>query len=214
MKDLFPSPVRRHPARRSLIALVLAGSSLLGGCAPLLFGGALVGGSLLAADRRTSGAQLDDQAIEVKARNRVREVIGEQGHVSVTSYNRVVLLTGEVPAEADRKAIGLTVGQIENVRSVVNELVASGASSWTGRSSDSLLTGRVKSALLASDNALASHVKVVTERGTVYLMGRVVEAEAQRATEIARSVSGVQKVVRVFEMIGEADLPKAPAAAR
>lgn len=211
MNTAVSSAPNRRQARHSLLAVLLAGCTLIAGCAPLLLGGAVVGGSMLAADRRTSGAQVDDQAIEVKARNRARDIVGEQGHVSVTSYNRVVLLTGEVPSEAHKKSIESSIGQIENVRSVVNELVAGIVSSWTGRSSDALLTGRVKSALLAANNALASQVKVVSERGTVYMMGRVTEPEAQRATDIARAVTGVQKVVRVFEVIGEAELQNAPA---
>lgn len=204
--------MRRIPSlRRRLRTAVplLAAVTLLAGCAPLLVGGALVGGGLMATDRRTSGAQIDDQSIEVKARNRVRDILGERGHVDVTSYNRIVLITGEVPTEAEKAAIGRSVGQIENVRSVVNELAVGLASAWTGRSADALLTTRVKSALVAADNAIATQIKVVSERGTVYLMGRVSEPEAQRATDIARAVSGVQKVVRVFELIGEAELPKA-----
>lgn len=201
-------------SRRSLrpVLPLLAALTLLAGCAPLLVGGALVGGGLMASDRRTSGAQIDDQSIEVKARNRVRDILGERGHVDVTSYNRIALITGEVPTEADKAAIGRSVGQIENVRSVVNELAVGLASAWTGRSADALLTTRVKSALVAADNAIATQIKVVSERGTVYLMGRVSEPEAQRATDIARAVSGVQKVVRVFELIGEAELPKPPQA--
>ncbi len=213
MKHHPPLCNRARSTRGALLASSLAALILTTGCAPVLLGGALLGGGLVASDRRTSGAQLDDQAIEVKARNRVRDVVGEQGNVGVTSYNRILLVTGEVPTDADKAAIDSSLRQIENVRSLVNELVAGLASSWTGRSSDVLLTTRVKSAVLAADNALASHIKVVSERGTVYLMGRVSEPEAQRATDIARAVSDVQKVVRVFELIGEAELPKAGAGA-
>ncbi len=213
MKHFPPFCNGARSTRGALLAASLAALMLTTGCAPLLLGGALVGGGLMASDRRTSGAQLDDQAIEVKARNRVRDVIGEQGYVGVTSYNRILLITGEVPTDADKAAIESSLRQIENVRSVVNELAAGFVSSWSGRSTDALLTTRVKSAVLAADNALASHIKVVSERGTVFLMGRVSEPEAQRATDIARAVTGVQKVVRVFELIGEAELPKAEAGA-
>ena len=193
---------------RSLAAALLAGTTLLGGCAPLLMGGAVVGGSLLAIDRRTSGAQIDDQAIEVKSKNRIRTLLADRGHVDVVSYNRIVLITGEVPTEADKAAVGQAVGQVENVRSLVNELVASGASSWTGRSADAILTGRVKASLLDAGDALGNHVKVVCERGIVYLMGRVSASEADRASDVVRAIRGVQKVVRVFEVVSEDELPK------
>ncbi|HEY2978605.1 MAG TPA: BON domain-containing protein [Burkholderiaceae bacterium] len=177
----------------------------LGGCA-LAVGGAMVGGTMVAIDRRTTGAQLEDQTIESKASSRVRELVGDRGHVVVTSYNRTVLLTGEVPTEADRTAVEQAVQRIENVRSTVNELAVMPPSSLSTRSNDSFLTGKVKATFVDAKDLQANAFKVVTERGTVYLMGRVTEREATRATDLARTVSGVQKVVRVFDIVTEAEL--------
>jgi len=190
---------------RSIAAAILAVSAL-GACAPLLVGSAAVGSAMVVIDRRTSGAQLEDQAIELKAMNRAREVLGSRGHVSVTSYNRLVLLTGEVDNDADRSAVEQTIAKIENVRSIVNELAVIGASSLTSRSNDAILTGKVKATFVDAKDVEATAFKVVTERSVVYLMGRVTEAEANRASELARRVSGVQKVVRVFEAISDAEL--------
>ena len=177
----------------------------LGGCAALLVGGA-VGTAMVISDRRTPGVQLEDQSIELKAMNRVREAVGQRGHVNAVSYSRMVLLTGEVASEADRVAIEQTVSRIENVRSTVNELAVMGSSSLTARSNDTILTSKVKASFLDAKDLHANSVKVVTERATVYLLGRVSEREAARATELARGVSGVQKVVRVFEILTEAEL--------
>ncbi len=180
-------------------------SLLLGACAPLVVGTAVVGGSLVAIDRRTSGAQLEDQAIELKGAARVREV-ASLAHVNITSYNRVVLLTGEVPNDTDRQLLEQTVSRIENVRSVVNELVVAPASSLSARSSDAILSARVKASFVDARDLQAQAFKVVTERSVVHLLGRVTEREAQRAAEIARAIPGVQKVVRVFELISESEL--------
>jgi osmotically-inducible protein OsmY len=190
----------------TLVAAALAGGTLLAGCAPLLLGGAAVGTVLVANDRRTTGIQLEDQSIELKGRNRARDVVGDRGHVNVTSYNRIVLLTGEVPTEADRTRVEEAAKGIDNVRSVVNELAVMPSSSLTERANDGLLTSRVKASFVDAKDLDATAVKVVTERGVVHLMGRVTEAEAQRAAELARGVRGVQKVVRVFELISPEEL--------
>lgn len=194
--------------RRPLLLAALAASALttLSACAPLLIGGAMMGGTLMYTDRRTSGTQIEDQAIELKSGSRIGEVAGSRAHVNVTSYNRLVLLTGEAETEADKAAIEQAVQRVENVRSVVNEVAVMGASSLTGRSNDTILSGKVKASLLDAKDLMANAFKVVTERGTVYLMGRVTEREAARAADVARSVSGVQKVIRVFELISEAEL--------
>jgi osmotically-inducible protein OsmY len=160
----------------------------------------------VASDRRTSGTQLEDQSIELKSVVRVRDAVGERGHVNVVSYGRTVLLTGEVASEADRSAIEQAVAKIENVRSTVNELAVMGSSSLGARSNDTILTSKVKASYLDAKDLQGNAIKVVTERATVYLMGRVTEREANRATELARGVSGVQKVVRVFEILTEAEL--------
>lgn len=192
--------------RIAFVLSTIAAATALTACAPLLIGGAMVGGALMATDRRTSGAQVEDQAIELKAINRVREALGDRGHVSVTSYNRLVLLTGEVPAEADRVAVEQVLARVENVRSTVNDLAVMGNSSLTSRSNDTILTSKVKASFVDARDMLSNAFKVLTERGTVYLMGRVTEREAKRAADLARSISGVQKVVRVFEIVTEAEL--------
>lgn len=195
-------------ARRSLMALALAASALgsLSGCAPLIVGGAMVGGTLMYTDRRTSGAQVEDQAIELKAGNRAAELVGDRGRIGVTSYNRLVLLTGEAPTDADKAAVEQAVQRVENVRSVVNEIAVMGAASLTSRSNDAILSGKVKASLVDAKDLQANAFKVVTDRGIVYLMGRVTDREANRSAEVARSVSGVQKVVRVFEIVSESEL--------
>ena len=185
----------------------LTSLAALQGCAPLIMGGAMVGGALVATDRRTAGTQIEDEGIELKAGHRVR-ALGTQAHVNVTSYNRMALLTGEVPSEADKARIEQTVAGVENLRSVVNELVVAGNSSMTSRSNDTFLTSQVKASLLDAKDLTATSVKVVTERAVVYLLGLVTEREATRATTLASTVPGVQKVVRVFEVISEAELAR------
>jgi osmotically-inducible protein OsmY len=196
----------RISLRGAALIAALAASTLMSACAPLIVGGAMIGGTLMVTDRRTSGAQIEDQAIELKSMNRIRDVIGDRGHVSTTSYNRQVLLTGEIDSEADKTAVEQAVQKVENVKSTVNELGVIGASSLASRSSDAIVTSKVKASFVDSADISANVVKVITERGTVYLMGRVTEREATRATELARGVGGVQKVVRLFEIITEQEL--------
>jgi osmotically-inducible protein OsmY len=147
------------------------------------------------------GTQLEDQHHRAQGLARVRVLPG-RGHVNVTSYNRLVLMTGEVPTDADRQAVEQAVSRIENVRAVVNELAVMGASSSArrARSNDAILTSKVKAASSTPRTCRRRCIKVVTERGTVYLMGRVTEREANRATDVARCDHGVQKVVKVFEI--------------
>jgi osmotically-inducible protein OsmY len=174
-------------------------------CAPVMVGG-MVGGAMVASDRRTSGAQVEDEGIEMRSASAIRENFGSNVHANFTSYNRQVLITGEVPTARERQQIEQLIGRVENVRSVVNELAVGPASSIGDRSTDALITARVKAAMVDSEDVFASIYKVVTERGTVYLMGRVTQREANRATDIARGVSGVKRVVRVFEYITDAEL--------
>jgi osmotically-inducible protein OsmY len=191
-----------------LLSTVLVAASLAGAlsaCAPIVVGGAVVG-SLVATDRRTSGAQLEDEGIELRAASRIRDNLGERGHINVNSYNRRVLLTGEVPSAQDKQLVEQIVTRVDNVQLVVNELAVLGNTSLTQRSADTLVTGRIKAAMVDSRDLFANAYKVVTERGTTYLMGRVTQREADRATDIARSTPGVQKVVRVFEIITEDEL--------
>ena len=196
--------IRLHRfAAVSLSVLALAGT--LSACAPLVLGGAAVG-TMVAIDRRTSGAQLEDEGIELRAASALRQTVGERGHINVNSYNRQVLLTGEVASEADKQNAEQAVSRVENVRGVVNDLAVMGNSSLTQRSADTLTTGKVRASLVDDKLLTASAFRVVTERGTTYLMGLVTQREADRATAIARGVGGVQRVVRVFEMISEEDL--------
>lgn len=184
-------------------------SSLLSACVgPLLVGGAMVGGTLLAVDRRSSGAQLDDEAIELRAANQIRSNLGTRVRTSVTSYNRQVLLTGEVPNLQDKQRVEDVVKSVESVSSVVNELAVLNSPSLMDRSADTLLTGRVKAMLLDARDLQSNAFKIVTERNTVYLMGRVTQREADRATEVVRGTTGVQKVVRLLEIISEQELQK------
>jgi osmotically-inducible protein OsmY len=194
------------------LILATAAAALLTGaltaCVPLVLGGAAAGGSLVATDRRTSGAQLEDEGIELRASSRLRTALGERAHVNLTSYNRQVLLTGEVPTAQDKQLVEQIVSRVENVSSVVNELAVMGNTSLTNRSSDVLVTGRVKAALIDAPDLFANSFKVVTERGTTYLMGRVTQREADRGTAVVRSTPGVQKVVRILDIISEEELAR------
>ena len=192
-------------ALMALAAAAVVGS--LSACVPLVGGGAVVG-TLVVIDRRTSGTQLEDEGIEFRASNRIKEVIGDKGHVNVTSYNRQVLLTGEVPTAKDRELVEKAVAGVDNVRSVVNELAVMPNSTLTQRSNDTLITGKVKASFVDAKDISLNAFKIVTERNTVFLMGRVTPREVARATEIARGVGGVEKVVRVFEIISEDELAR------
>jgi osmotically-inducible protein OsmY len=195
------------PALRLTTALALAGVVVAGlsACAPLLVGGAVLGGGLVATDRRTTGIQIEDESIELRASSRVRE-LATLGQVSVTSYNRLVLLTGEVPGAAERAQVEQAVAKVENVRAVVNELVVAPNSSLSSRTADNALATKVKLTLVDAKDVQANAFKVVAERRVVYLMGRVTEREGQRGAELASQVSGVEKVVKVFDIVNEKDL--------
>ena len=197
----------KNPPLRLAAATLAAAAALgtLAGCAPLLVGGAMLGGTMMFVDRRTSGTQVEDQAIELKAASRVRE-LALPANVNVTSYNRLVLITGEVPREADKVAVEQVVTKVEAVRSVVNDLAIGEPSGVGSRASDSVISGKVKASFVDAKDLQAQAAKVVTERGVVYLMGRVTEREAARFADVARSVDGVRKVVRVFEILTEAEL--------
>jgi osmotically-inducible protein OsmY len=200
--------IRLSTALAAKLMLGAACAAALAGCAPLVIGGAAAGAALVASDRRTSGIQLEDEGIELRAGSRLREALGDSAHVNVTSYNRLVLLTGEVPNEQARQRAEEIVSRVENVRSIVNELGVMGVTTLTQRSADVLVTGKVKASLIDAADLQINAFKVLTERGTVYLMGRVTAREADKATQIARGVSGVQRVVRVFEPIGDDELKR------
>jgi osmotically-inducible protein OsmY len=192
---------------RNFLLAALLGASLLSGCAPLVVGGAVMTG-VVAVDRRTAGTQLEDEGIELKVATAINKELGDRVHLNVTSYNRRVLLSGEVRSEADRARATVLAQSQENVKDVINDLAMGAPSSLTQRTKDAVITGQVKAAFLDAKDLQSNAVKVVTERGVVYLMGRVTTREAQRATDIARGVSGVAKVVRVFEDISEDELKR------
>ncbi|MDN4056804.1 BON domain-containing protein [Massilia sp. YIM B02769] len=195
-------------ALKGSLTKVMLGAALLGalqGCVPLVMGGAALGAAATM-DRRTLGAQTEDKSITVKAEVQIPKIVGDAGHVNIASFNRKVLLTGEVRDEAMKAKVEAEVRRIENVVSVINELAIAGPSSYTSRSSDALITTNVKASLVEMKTISATSFKVVTERGTVYLMGRVTQREGDLGAKIAQSVSGVQRVVKIFEYITEEEL--------
>ena len=193
---------KRTPLVLALAAVSLAGA--LSACAPLVLGGAAVT-ALVAVDRRTSGAQIEDEAIELKGATRLRE-FGDRAHINITSYNRQVLLTGEVPTEQAKQHAEQIVSRIENVKGIVNELAVLPPSTLGQRSSDALITAKIKASFVDEKDLYVGAFRIVTERGVVYLMGRVTQHEADKATQLARTVSGVQRVVRIFEIISDEEL--------
>ena len=199
----------RFPGRLTVAVLSLAAAAAtLSACAPLAVGGAALTGAMVVGDRRSSGAQLDDQGIELRAANRLRDQMGTRARINVTSYNRRLLLTGEV-GNANDKALAETVGkQVDNVLVVYNELGIANSPTFTEKAEDSLLTGKVKAGLLDTKQISANSFKVVSERGTVFLMGRVTQREADTATQVARTTKGAQRVVRVLEIITEEELAR------
>lgn len=192
--------LHKAPAGRTWVAAAWLGASLLAGCAPLLVGGVVAGGAMVAADRRSSASMIDDQQIEQRVGILIYEAYGSRAHVSVTSFNARVLLTGEVPAAADQARVSELARAVDKVRVLHNETVVALPSNFATRTRDTWLTGKVKSALLGASGVSANDVKVVSEQGTVYLMGRLTAHEAEMATEIARTTSGVQRVVRLIDL--------------
>ena len=180
-----------------VLALALAAAPLMQGCVPLVAAGAGTA-ALVATDRRTAGIYLEDENIELKALERLHDL---PGHVSATSFNRRVLLTGQVPDEAAKKSVQQAIRTIESVREVMDETQIAGDSSLASRGSDTLITSNVKARMIDAARFAPNHVKVVTEAGVVYLMGIVTHAEADAAVEIARTTSGVARVVTEFEYL-------------
>jgi len=204
--------INRTFATVALAALVVP---ILAGC----FGAAAVGfgaGALMAADRRPSEIYIADEATEVRGGSRVGEKFGDKVHVNLTSYDRTVLITGEVPDAATKADVEKVVAGLPGVKATVNELQLSGISSLGARSNDSFITSKVKARFIDHGKFSANQVKVVTEGGTVYLMGIVTRSEADMAVEVARTTGGVLKVVRVFEIISDEEarlIDKRPATA-
>lgn len=196
-----------RPVAKALACVALL--TTLSGCVGLVAGGAVMT-AVSANDRRTLGAQTEDKAIALKGESRARSIVGEEGHVNVTSFNRKVLLTGEVRDEGMKAAVEREVRAVGGVMNVVNELEIGSPSKYTTRSNDALITTKVKASLVDMQTISANSFKVVTERGNVYLMGIVTPREAQIGTDVARGVSGVQKVVKVFEYINDVNLNALP----
>ena len=183
-----------------LVILAVAANSLLTGCAAVILGGAAATGIMLTEDRRTVGTITEDQGIELKTGSRAGERV-PTAHINTTSFNRLVLLTGEAPTTAAREDIERVARGVENVRGVFNEMQVAGNSALTARTNDAYLTSKVKARFLDGQKFSPVHVKVVTESGVVYLMGLVKRAEAEAATDVARTTGGVAKVVKLFEYL-------------
>lgn len=199
--------IKIPPVPLLLILPLLAFS--LQGCIEIAVVGA--GAAVMsAADRRTTGAQVDDEGIELRAVNRVNERFGDKVHVNITSFNRSVLITGEVPNETAKSEIEKIVTGTNNVRSVTNDLKVASGTSLSSRAGDATITGKVKARFVDANRFNVFQVKVVTEDSVVYLMGIVTEAEAAAAVEVARTTSGVRKVVKVFEYCKPTDAICAP----
>ena len=197
---------------RPLVLALLALSALVSGCAPLIVGGAVAGGAMVAVDRRPPDIMASDERIELQASSRISDRLKDQGHVNVTSYNRQVLLTGEATTDALKQEAERLAQGVPEVKSVVNELHVGTPTSLGARSNDSYITSVVKSRMVTADKFNPIHIKVVTEGAVVYLMGLVTRKEAEDATQVARTTNGVRRVVRVFEYLPD-PAPKAPAQA-
>lgn len=189
----------------TLCTLLLVGIAPLSACLPLVAGGAYMTG-MVAVDRRTSGAMLEDQSIELKVSSRIRDALGERAHVNVSSYNRKVLLTGETPDPQDRERVADVAKNIDNISAIWNEVGATPISTLSERTSDAVISGRIKAELLDAKDLFTNAFKIVTERGTVYVMGRITAREAKRVSSLASGVNGVKKVVLVHETITEDEL--------
>ena len=174
-------------------------------CFPLMAGGAVMTG-FVAVDRRTSGAMLEDQSIELKIGSRIRDALGEKVHISVTSYNRKVLLTGEAPDQQDKERAGEIAKNIDNITSVWNEVGVTSITTLTERTNDLVMAGRIKADLIDAKDLFSNAYKIVVERGTVYVMGRITAREAKRVSSVVSGVTGVKKVVLVHETITDDEL--------
>jgi len=189
----------------AVISLCCASALSLQGCVEMVVGSAVIG-TFAATDRRTFGAQTDDKAIALKGESRLSNIMGKYAHVDVNSFNRRVLLTGEVADENAKAAAEREIRAVDGVVAVTNELVIGPVSNYTARSNDALITTKVKATFVDTQNLSANAFKVVTEAGVVFLMGRVTQREGNQAADVTSSISGVRKVVKVFEYITEEEL--------
>ncbi len=193
--------------RACLLALGMATmASQLGGCFFPVVVGAVGAGAYSATDRRSIGAQTDDKVIASRTASRIEEALSDRSHINVNSFNRKVLLTGEVPDQASKDKATQIAKAVDSVASVVNDLEIGGMTPSSGRNNDAYLTGKVKTELVSRKDIFANAYKVVTEKSVVYLMGRVTREEGDHAAEAARGVSGVQQVVKMFDYLSDAEL--------
>ncbi|MCC6869669.1 MAG: BON domain-containing protein [Burkholderiales bacterium] len=189
----------RIPATLVVAGLLAAGAAALSGCVPVVVAGAAGGAALVASDRRTAGAQVEDESIELKITDQIMKLYGDKVHVNVTSFNGVVLLTGEVPDQGNAVSIGGIAKNTPKVTGVHNEIVVAPLSVLGQRTNDTYITSKVKARFIEANRFPPTAVKVVTERGVVYLMGIVTRAEGESAGEIAATTEGVHRVVKIFE---------------
>jgi osmotically-inducible protein OsmY len=206
MKKTSPK-ISQSTLRALSLCTVLSAVTLLQACIPLAIT-AVGAGVLVASDRRSTATQAVDQEIGFKAGSAIRSNMNDQVHINITSYNRMVLLTGEVATEAEKKQAEELVGKIVNVRSVVNELQIGAATGIKSRSNDVFINGKIKASFVDAKDIFANSFKIVVENSDVFLLGVVTEREANRAAEIASRVVGVNKVVKVMEIISEDDLKR------
>ena len=200
---------------RFVCVLCLLASFQLSACAPLVLGGAALAGKAVI-DRRTAGIQIEDEAIELRSASGLRSILSKNTNVRVHSYNRLVLLTGEVSNESEKALAERFAKSQDNVKSVINDLSISPVSSLTQRAKDSVINGQIRTLLIQAKDVHSSAVHIVVERGIVYLMGRLTNEEAKRVTDLVSTsqVSGLEKVVKVFELLSEEDLRRLSAPAQ
>lgn len=200
--------ISRNGLRRPLASLALCAAVVLTlqGCIGLVVGGAVMS-TLAATDRRTLGSQADDTTIKLKGEGRANKIAGDMGRVAVTSFNRKVLLTGEVKSQQMKDEVTLQIKTIDNIQSIENDLVVAPVSSFGARSNDTLITGKVRATFIDTKDLYVNAIKVHTDRGVVYLMGRVTQREGKLAAEVARNAAGnIKKIVKLFEYISDDEL--------
>lgn len=206
-------PARITLQRISFAAIALAALAGLSGCGLVVVGGTAATTAVVATDRRTAGEQVEDQAIEMKSAAEMRRLFEDRARVNTTSYAGMVLLTGDVPTPADKQKAGEAAGNIEKVRRVINELRVGDITPVSVRTNDTWLTSKVKANLVNTKDVPSRTMIVTTERGIVYLLGKVTAAESERAGKVAASVGGVNKVVKLFEIVSPESVaqPTSPA---
>lgn len=215
MKKDAPTLINAISSTRFVCVLYLLASFQLSACAPLVIGSAALAGKAVL-DRRTAGIQIEDEAIELRSASGLRSILSKNTNVRVHSYNRLVLLTGEVSNESEKASAERFVKSQDNVKSVINDVSISPVSSLTQRAKDSVINGQIRTLLIQAKDVHSSAVHIVVERGIVYLMGRLTNEEAKRVTDLVSTsqVSGVEKVIRVFELLSEEDLRRLSAPAK